>query len=67
MALSDMTPADLAAVVGNNEDGGFGTGFEKDGSLMKSEIETSRQAGCALLALEKLRKTGNGRFYDFDD
>lgn len=50
-----------------NEDGGFGTGFEKDGSLMKSEIETSRQAGCALLALEKLRKTGNGRFYDFDD
>lgn len=26
MALSDMTPADLAAVVGNNEDGGFGNG-----------------------------------------
>ncbi len=26
MALQDMTPADLAAVVGNNEDGGFGNG-----------------------------------------
>lgn len=26
MALQDMTPADLAAVVGNNEDGGWGNG-----------------------------------------
>lgn len=26
MALQDMTPADLAAVVGNNDDGGFGNG-----------------------------------------
>ena len=26
MALSDMTPADLAAVVGNDNDGGFGNG-----------------------------------------
>ena len=47
-----------------NDDGGFGTGFENDGSLMKSEIETSRQAGCALLALRKLRETGNGQLFD---
>lgn len=26
MALQDMTPADLAAVMGNNDDGGFGNG-----------------------------------------
>ncbi len=47
-----------------NDDGGFGTGFENDGSLMKSEIETSRQAGCALLALRKLRETGDGKLFD---
>lgn len=47
-----------------NEDGGFGTGFEADGSLMSGEIETSRQAGCALLALKKLRETGNGSLFD---
>ena len=57
--------AEDALMTFRNGDGGFGTGFERDGSLMTSEVETSRQAGCALLALKSLRENGNGRFFDF--
>ncbi|MBQ9069431.1 MAG: hypothetical protein IJ131_10330 [Eggerthellaceae bacterium] len=49
-----------------NSDGGFASQLA-EGVDSSSNILATRQAGCALTALQLLQQNGNGNFFDFDN
>ena len=50
-----------------NKDGGFASTLNSSGDPEESDLLATRQAACALTALELLEQSGNGNYYDFSN